>query len=122
MRDGFIVTGLDGRVERGVFPDDFPRPPTVHGVRPDACGINAEEDLVGFVEAKTEGDIDNAHTRMQLRTLANLRMPTNGRTCPLYVVIPRSAAYALDRVLIDVGLLGARNVHRVHVPGILLEA
>lgn len=121
LRDGFTMMSLDGKVERGGFPEDFPRPPTVHGIRPDACGLKADEDLVGFVEAKTEGDVDNAHTRIQLQTLANLRMPASGKPCPVYVVIPRAAAYALDRVLIDVGLLRARNVRRVHVPGVFLE-
>lgn len=120
LRDGFTMMSLDGKVERGGFPDGFPRPPIVHGVRPDAYGLNIDEDLVGFVEAKTEGDVDNAHTRMQLQTLASLRMPS-GRPCLVYVVIPRAAAYALDRVLIDVGLLRARHVRRVHVPGVLLE-
>ncbi len=122
LRDGFTMVGLDGKVERGGLPDDFPRSPTIHGVRPDACGLKAVEDVVGFVEAKTEGDINNAHTRKQLQTLANLRMPKSGKPCPVYVVIPRAAAYALDRVLIDLDLLGAQHVRRVHVPGVLLEA
>jgi hypothetical protein len=39
----------------------------------------------------------------------------------LYVVIPRSAAYALDRVLIDLGLMRAAHIRRLHVPSTLLE-
>jgi hypothetical protein len=121
LRDGFAVMGMDGKVDQGGFPDDFPFPPTIHGVRPDACGFKGGDELVGFVEAKTEGDIDNAHTRVQLGTLASLRMPLNGEPCPVYIVIPRAAAYALDRVLISLGLLRARHIRRVHVPSIFLE-
>lgn len=122
LRDGFTVMGLDGKVGQSGFPDTFPLPPTIRGVRPDACGIKGGEELVGFVEAKTEGDIDNGHTRTQLQTLASLCMPLSGAPCPVYIVIPRAAAYALDRVLIDLGLLRARHVRRVHVPAMLLEA
>lgn len=122
LRDGFTMMGLDGSVSQSGLPKGFPRPPTIHGVRADACGIKGEDDLVGFVEAKTEGDVDNAHTRIQLRTLANLRMPGSGDLCRVYVVIPRAAAYALDRVLIDLGLLRARHIRRVHVPGTFLGA
>lgn len=120
IRDGFSMMALDGKVERGGFPDDFPQSPVVHGVRPDACGINAKEELVGFVEAKTENDVNNLHTRMQLKTLGSLHMPTTGQPCPVYIVIPRAAAYALDRVLIDTGLIRARHVRRVHVPAVFL--
>ena len=122
LRDGFTMVGLDGKVEQGGLPNDFPRSPTIHGIRPDACGVKAAQDIVGFVEAKTEGDIDNAHTRKQLETLTNLRMPKSGKPCHVYVVIPRADAYALDRVLIDLGLLRAQHVRRVHVPGVFLEA
>ena len=122
LRDGFTMIGLDGKVERSGLPGDFPLPPTIRGVRPDACGLNADEDVIGFVEAKTEDDISNAHTRKQMQMLATLRMPRSGRKCPLYLVIPRAAAYALDRIMIDVGLLRAPHVRRVHVPAVLLEA
>ena len=42
-------------------------------------------------------------------------------TAVLYLAIPRSAAPALDRVLAELGLVGARELVRVHVPDILLE-
>ena len=46
----------------------------------------------------------------------------DGKTrCPLYIAVPRSAAYALDRVLIDVGLIASKHVKRLHVPGVLLD-
>jgi hypothetical protein len=121
QRDGFRVGGIDGFVEQAGYGRELPRPPTLAGVRPDAWGVHAEEELVAFVEAKSASDIDNRHTRVQLCTLGSLRMPLSRKRCPVYVVIPRGAAYALDRVLIDLDLLRAPHIRRLHVPGVLLE-
>lgn len=118
--DGFLMTGVDGWVDRLGTPTGLPRPPVIHGVRPDASGWHATDDVEAFVEAKSERDVDNVHTRKQLRELSSLRS-SSGKLCTLYLAIPRSAAYALDRVLIDLGLLRAKNVRRIHVPAILLK-
>lgn len=120
LSDGFCVTGVDGWVDRLGLPAGFSRPPMIQGVRPDASGWHASDEVEAFVEAKTEGDVDNVHTRKQLRELSSLRS-SSGKPCSLYLVIPRGAAYALDRVLIDLGLLRATNVRRIHVPSILLK-
>lgn len=119
--DGFLMTGVDGWVDRLGIPAGLPRPSMIHGVRPDASGWHVSEEVEAFVEAKSERDIDNAHTRKQLREFATLRA-ASGKQCTLYLAIPRSAAYALDRVLIDLGLLRAANVRRVHVPTIFLDS
>ena len=121
QRDGFRVGGIDGFVPQCDYAGKLPRPPNLAGVRPDAWGVHAGEENVAFVEAKTAGDIDNRHTRLQLRTLGNLRMPVSRKACIVYVVIPRGAAYALDRVLIDLNLLRAPHIRRLHVPGVLLD-
>jgi hypothetical protein len=76
--------------------------------------------VIGFAEAKTALDVDNAHTRAQLRVLGFARMRGGRAYCPLYLAIPRSRTYDLDRVLIDVGLVGTKHVRRIHVPDILL--
>ena len=120
LSDGFCVTGVDGWVDRLGLPFGFPRPPMIQGVRPDASGWHASDDIEAFVEAKSERDVDNAHTRKQLRELASLRSHS-GKPSTLSLAIPRGAAYALDKVLIDLGLLRAVNVRRVHVPAILLK-
>ncbi|MGJ7567802.1 hypothetical protein ACSFBM_28395 [Variovorax sp. GB1R11] len=114
------MTGVDGCVDRLGLPAGFPRPPVIQGVRPDASGWHASDGIEAFVEAKSERDVDNAHTRKQLRELSSLQS-SSGKPCTLYLVIPRSAVYALDRVLIDLGLLRATNVRRIHVPAILLK-
>ncbi len=119
LADGFEIVGFDGPTKYSVEFDALAAPSPLHGVRADACGIHNESRLVGFAEAKTAADIDNRHTRAQLRVLGYTRMRSGDR-CPLYLAIPRGAAYSLDRVLIDVGLIGARHVRRLHVPEALL--
>lgn len=118
--DGFRLTGFDGRIDQGGDWCCLPAPLEIRGVRPDASGIHDGDGLIGFGEAKTAGDIDNSHTRAQLRVLGYARMRDGSVACPLYVAIPRSCAYALDRVLIDVGLIGRKHVRRIHVPDALL--
>jgi hypothetical protein len=47
-------------------------------------------------------------------------MRLDATPCPLYLAVPRSSAYDLDRVLIDTGLIGSKHIVRIHVPDILL--
>ena len=118
--DGFLLTGLDGRVEQAGDANRLPRPFQLRGVRPDAWAVHARDGLIAFAEAKTRNDVDTAHTRDQLRVLGATRMRNGKVRCPLYIAVPRDGAYALDRVLADVGLLAARHVRRLHVPEALL--
>lgn len=121
--DGFVVSGFDGRARQGGRWNAMPAPFALAGLRPDAWGVRANDALMAFAEAKTADDIDNAHTRKQLAAFAGARVTAEGesRRCPLYIAIPRSAAHLLDRVLARIGLAGASNVIRIHVPDILLE-
>lgn len=120
IADGFNLTGLDGKVDQDGHLNHLPRPFELHGVRPDACGVHVAGGVIAFAEAKTEHDVDNAHTRTQLRVLGYARMRDGKIPCPLYIAVPRSCAYALDRVLVDLGLIAARHVRRIHVPEVLL--
>ena len=88
LSDGFDVTGVDGWVDRLGLPSGFPRPPVIQGVRPDASGWHAADDIEAFVEAKSERDVDNVHTRKQLRELSSRQSP-GGKPCTLYLAIPR---------------------------------
>lgn len=121
--DGFAVAGFDGQAPQGGDWNDMPPPLAIAGLRPDAWGVRQKDSLFAFAEAKTAGDIDNAHTRAQLAAFARARMSAKGesRRCPLYIAIPRSAAHLLDRVLAATGLSGAPNIIRIHVPDILLQ-
>lgn len=114
--DGFLVAGCEGSLPRGGMLNALPPPPELAGVRPDACGVAPSTGEFAFGEAKTFQDIDTPHTRKQLRVFGRL-MQTDGKTaCRLYVAVPRSASDVLDRVLGQVGLLGARHVVRLHIP------
>lgn len=121
VADGYVLTGLEGRIARCTDWSDLPVPFEVGGIRPDACGVHLRCGLIAFAEAKTEEDVDNAHTRKQLRVLGRARMRDGKTPCPVYIAVPRSAAYALDRVLIDIGLIGMAHVRRMHVPNALLD-
>lgn len=116
--DGFLIAGFDGHADQGGGLNELPAPVSVHGVRADAIGVHQANGMIAFAEAKTASDIDNAHTRKQLRVLGFAR--AQGSPCHLYIAVPRSGAYALDRVLIDTGLIGSKHVRRLHVPDILL--
>jgi hypothetical protein len=120
--DGFALTAVDGTIPRSGEFANLPTPPVIQGVRPDAMARHSREGIFGFAEAKTARDVDTSHTREQLRVLAFTKMQGHEGFCPVYLAIPRSAAYSLDRVLIDLRLLGKSHVRRIHVPEVLLEA
>ena len=121
VKDGFVVAGFDGRAPRGAEWSSLPSPFTFNGVRADVWGGREYDRLIAFGEAKTFHDIDTAHTRRQLEVLGKTKMKRAKTHCPLYIAVPRSAVYELDRVLIDVGLLRAKNVVRLHIPDVLVE-
>lgn len=119
--DGLRVIRYDGSSRQGGRWNDLSPPPTIRGIRPDVVGRTPDGQLVAFGEAKTWNDLDTAHTRVQLRTLARARMMHQGTLCRIYVSVPLSAIRTLDRVLADVGLLGTGRVVRIHVPDVLLK-
>jgi hypothetical protein len=118
-RDGFEITAYDGNSMQGGAWNSLSAPPIILGVRPDGVGVHGA--CYAFAEAKTAGDINTPHTRAQLRVLAGVVGDPPSMACRLYLAVPRSAAAALDRVLIGSGLAAARRVVRVHVPDILLR-
>jgi hypothetical protein len=118
--DGFVVAACDGSMPQGGVWNDLPPPPEVDGVRPDACGIAPATGQYAFGEAKTYQDIDTAHTRRQLRVFERLVGRGGKIECRLYIAVPRSASSVLDRVLGQVGLLGAPQLVRLHIPDCLV--
>ena len=115
--DGFRVVAMDGVCQQGGCLNNAPRPIEIYGIRPDVFGMNADG-LYAFGEAKTERDINCAHTRHQLSILS--RCQINDSSCRLYIGVKRSSALALDKVLSDLGLIGDRNIVRLHIPDILI--
>lgn len=119
--DGFLLGGFEAPARQAGAWNALPVPFELHGVRPDAWGIRAKDSLMAFAEAKTVGDIDTKHTRAQLRVFGFTKMRETSRSCQLYLAIPHSSVYRLDRVLGDLGLLGARHIVRLHIPDVLIE-
>jgi hypothetical protein len=118
--DGFVVTACDGPLPQGGVWNRLPGSIGACGVRPDAWAIAPTSGAIAFAEAKTHGDIVNAHTRAQLRAVGRFVL-CSGSNSRLYVAVPRSAALMLDRVIHDAGLDGTRQLVRLHVPDCLLE-
>jgi hypothetical protein len=121
VKDGFIVSGFDGCAPRGEEWSSLSSPFIFRGVRADTWGQRRHDQMIAFGEAKSFHDIDTPHTRRQLDVLGKTRMKGTTVCCPLYIAVPRSAAYELDRVLIDTGLLRARNLVRLHIPDVFVE-
>jgi hypothetical protein len=108
-------------VPQGGVWNTLPLPFWLKRFRPDGWGVQLDNSLVAFAEAKSLDDIDTAHTRAQLETFGFVDMRVSGVRCPLYFAVPRSGVRKLDRVLHDVGLLGAGHVRRIEVPDVLLQ-
>jgi len=121
VRDGFIVSGFDGLAPRGEEWSKLARPFAICGIRPDAWGQRESDQMIAFAEAKTFSDVDTVHTRLQLEMLSKVKIKGAKAACPLYIAVPRSAVYELDRVLIDVGLLRAKHLVRLHIPDVFVE-
>lgn len=119
--DGFVVVARDGTVPQGGNWNKLASPPELARFRPDACGLDPDSGHFAFGEAKTSHDIDTDHTRRQLEVFANLVHRSDQSRCRLYLSIPRSCAATLDHVLGRIGLLGAPQVVRLHIPDCFVD-
>ena len=115
VADGVVLTAFDGPTPQGGAWNDLPRTPQVGAYRPDALGMSSGG-YVAFGEAKTEDDIEDPHTIAQLRAFAGA-----APTVLVYVAVPRSAAYRLDRVLAKAALPPSTRVVRMHVPDCFVQ-
>jgi hypothetical protein len=120
-RDGFVLTGFDGPAPYAGAWNRLPQPFSIAGVRCDASGVVPETGEIAVGEAKTADDLDTEHSHRQLRVFGGLVDKRSGALCRLYVAVPRSAVYELDRALIATGLISARHVIRLHIPDVMLE-
>jgi hypothetical protein len=119
--DGIVLTGFDGPAPYGGAWNDLPRPFTIAGVRCDASGVVPDTGEIALGEAKTAEDLASEHSRRQLRVFGGLVSRHSKSLCRLYIAVPRSAVYELDRALIAAGLVGASHVIRLHIPDVMLE-
>jgi hypothetical protein len=119
--DGFIPVAYDGDLPQFDCQRRLQHPPIVSGVRPDAFAFSPSDGAFAFGEAKTVEDIESTHTKQQLLSYARMTHRLGAEGARLYLVVPRSASTALDRVLVQVGLSAAKQVRRMHVPDCLVE-
>ena len=120
-RDGLVLTGFDGPAPYAGAWNRLPPPFSIAGVRCDASAVVPETDEIAVGEAKTADDLASKHSHRQLRVFGGLVDKRSGAFCRLYIAVPRSAAYELDRALIATGLIGARHLIRLHIPDVMLE-
>lgn len=119
--DGFVLTGFDGPAPYAGAWNRLPRPFSIAGVRCDATGVAPQSGKIAVAEAKTADDLASAHSHRQLRVFGTLVDKRSGSLCRLYIAVPRSAVYQLDRALIVTGLIGAQHITRLHIPDAMLE-
>ena len=119
--DGYVPIACDGKVTQLDCERKLHAPPTFASFRPDACGVSPTTGAFAFGEAKTPQDIDTVHTRRQLCVFSSISEKKSGEACRLYLAIPRSGAHVLDRVLAELGLIGAANIKSVYIPDCFLE-
>lgn len=121
VADGFLPRACDGAIAQEGFWNKL-SPPEITGIRPDVYGVDPITGMFALGEAKTYNDLDNLHTRHQLRVLGCLTDRHTASLCRVYFAVPRSATSVLDQVLRDVGLLGAPHLVRLHIPDCFLES
>jgi len=121
-RDGLRVTCFDGPADQGGIFNELPAPFAARGQKPDVWAIDVSGGLAAAGEAKTSQDIGNVHTIAQFQAFARIPGANGQGYCPLYIAVPRSGVIQLDRVLSLAGLAGSKNIRRLHVPDVLLDA
>ena len=119
--DGYLIAGYEGPTAQGGVWNTLPIPFEIGGVRPDVFGISGQSSRIAVGEAKTAEDVFTRHTVEQLKVLGHLRDHRTDQLCALYIAVPRSAAEALDRILVITGLIKVRHVIRLHIPDCLLS-
>jgi hypothetical protein len=119
-RDGYRVTAYDGPTPQGGLRNAARRPRQIGHYRPDLLGVKAPTEMA-IGEAKSLDDIDTPHTRLQLAAFGGCKSDLS-RPGALYIAIPRSGVWQLDRVLQTLHLVGASHIRRVHVPDCLITA
>jgi hypothetical protein len=116
-QDGFVPAACDGPMPQGGVWNELCPSWKLGAFRPDAWGTSVDGRRVAICEAKSSDDILNPHSRSQLAVFGSF-VRRRGR---LYLAVPRSDAWRLDKILASLGLAGAPFVVRIHVPDCFLS-
>ena len=120
--DGYLVRRFEGPTPHGGLWNHLEFPFDFRGSRPDAWAIHMTSGQIAIGEAKSANDICSRHTLRQLQLFGRAVQRGSLERCPLYVAVPLSETRALDDALRRTGLIGRPNVHRLHIPDVLLRA
>lgn len=120
--DGFLLAGFEGPAPQGGLWNRLPPSFEIAGARPDAWGFSPDTGEVAIGEAKTADDLLTTHSLDQIRIFGSLLRKRTNKICHLYLAVPRSAAPALDLLLVRAGLIGRPHLIRLHIPDTLITA
>ena len=107
---GYRIFFLEGKF---VEENQLPIPPKILRHRPDALGISVYGQVC-ICESKTNHDINTNRTKEQLIDFSNIEL--NGFLCEVFIAIPKSAEYVLNKVLRDIKLYKKNNIFILKVP------
>ena len=117
--DGFSLVGADAGRASSLIRGTPLCSVSIGVVRPDVIGVSQGDRSIAFGEAKTAGDLNNAHTWNQLAVMLGAR-DSRGRRPKVYLAFPSSCLKVAAKSLMKVGLQAAVRVTLVPIPDVLL--
>ena len=115
-QDGFRVAYLDGKYQ-DIDTEKFGIPPKIINHKPDVIG---EKESIFFCigEAKTKNDLLAERTKNQIIDFLTIVRLNSGNK--LVIGIPLNAKEDLEKLLIELGLVGQKQIEVIYVPEELL--
>ncbi len=115
-QDGFRVTYLDGKYQ-DIDTEKFGIPPKIINHKPDVIG---EKESIFFCigEAKTKNDLLAERTKNQIIDFLTIVRLNSGNK--LVIGIPLNAKENLEKLLIELGLVGQKQIEIIYIPEELL--
>lgn len=109
---GCIIQQVDGDY-RGKLGQALPIPSSILRHRPDAIGFTTEG-ILCIGDAKTESDITSRRTIEQIVDFCSYKF--DERLCEVFIGIPKSCKYTLEKTLREQGFSGYPYLHIITVP------
>lgn len=115
-QDGFKVIYLDGKYQ-DIDTEKFNIPPKIINHKPDVIG---EKESIFFCigEAKTKNDLPAERTKNQIIDFLTIVRLNSGNK--LIIGIPLNAKEDLEKLLIELGLAGQKQIEIIYIPEELL--
>lgn len=115
-QDGFRIIYLDGKYQ-DISTKKFDIPPKIINHKPDVIG---EKEGIFFCvgEAKTKNDLLTERTKNQIIDFLTIVRLNSGNK--LIIGIPLNAKEDLEKLLIQLGLVGQKQIEIIYIPEELL--